>query len=150
MRQTADRDPLSSISPSSPAANSVQTQHELLQQLALRGAWRSILEAIKGQQVADQEQLLCQAAYYTLALTKLRNYNAANAELQKIGDLNAAHLTRSENGGQLSPSPPACGCIFPDTLCQNTCLLCRYCHIIGAICAEVATGRCKCAIRAHV
>ncbi|KAL3133962.1 hypothetical protein ABBQ32_008408 [Trebouxia sp. C0010 RCD-2024] len=100
MRQTADRDPLSSSDPASPVARSGQSQQELLQQLALRGAWRSILEAIKGQQIADQEQLLCQAAYYTLALIKLRNYTAATAELLKLGDLDAAHLTKTADDGR--------------------------------------------------
>lgn len=70
--------------------------------LVRQGAWRSILEAIKGQQIADQEQLLCQAAYYTLALIKLRNYTAANAELLKLGNLNAAHLTKTADDGGTS------------------------------------------------
>lgn len=106
MRQTADRDPLSTADPSSPVIKSHQSQQELLQQLALRGAWRSILEAIKGQQAADQEQLLCQAAYYTLALVKLHNYTAANAEILKLGDLNSAHLSKvSEDGLQVSMVP---------------------------------------------
>ena len=74
-----------------------------------QGAWRSILEAIKGQQIADQEQLLCQAAYYTLALIKLRNYTAANAELLKLGDLNAAHLTKTaDDGGTLQAVKIGC------------------------------------------
>ncbi|KAL0034106.1 hypothetical protein WJX79_009156 [Trebouxia sp. C0005] len=107
MRQTADRDPLSTADPSSPVIKSIQSQQELLQQLALRGAWRSILEAIKGQQAADQEQLLCQAAYYTLALAKLRNYSAANAEMLKLGNLNSAHLNKvTEDAGlQVSMVP---------------------------------------------
>lgn len=69
---------------------------------AWQGAWRSILEAIKGQQIADQEQLLCQAAYYTLALIKLRNYTAATAELLKLGDLDAVHLTKTADDGRSS------------------------------------------------
>ena len=72
-----------------------------------QGAWRSILEAIKGQQVADQEQLLCQAAYFTLALVKLRNYNAANAEVAKLGDLKAARFTKpGQDGRQNKPHTP--------------------------------------------
>ncbi|DBB17155.1 TPA: hypothetical protein ACH3X3_014228 [Trebouxia sp. C0006] len=102
MRRTADRDPLSTADPSSPVTKSAQSQQELLQQLALRGAWRSILEAIKGQQAADQEQLLCQAAYYTLALVKLHNDTAANAEILKLGDLNSAHLSKVSNDGEQS------------------------------------------------
>jgi len=70
--------------------------------IAKQGAWRSILEAIKGQQAADQEQLLCQAAYYTLALVKLHNYTAANAEILKLGDLNSAHLSKVSNDGEQS------------------------------------------------
>jgi len=50
--------------------------------------------------VADQQQLLCQAAYFTLALIKLRNYSAANAEILKLGDLNSAHLTKTAEGGE--------------------------------------------------
>lgn len=68
--------------------------------IAQQGAWRSILEAIKGQQAADQEQLLCQAAYYTLALAKLRNYSAANAEMLKLGNLNSAHLNKVTEDGE--------------------------------------------------
>ncbi|KAL0045571.1 hypothetical protein WJX82_010333 [Trebouxia sp. C0006] len=101
MRRTADRDPLSTADPSSPVTKSAQSQQELLQQLALRGAWRSILEAIKGQQAADQEQLLCQAAYYTLALVKLHNDTAANAEILKLGDLNSAHLSKVSNDDKM-------------------------------------------------
>lgn len=74
----------------------------MISDLLRQGAWRSILEAIKGQQIADQEQLLCQAAYYTLALIKLRNYTAANAELLKLGDLNATHLTKTTDDGGTS------------------------------------------------
>ena len=78
--------------------------------LVRQGAWRSILEAIKGQQIADQEQLLCQAAYYTLALIKLRNYAAADAELLKLGDLNAAHLTKIADDGGILALRAGCAC----------------------------------------
>lgn len=78
--------------------------------LVRQGAWGSILEAIKGQQIADQEQLLCQAAYYTLALIKLRNYTAADAELLKLGDLNAAHLTKTADDGGILALTAGCAC----------------------------------------
>ena len=79
---------------------------------AWQGAWRSILEAIKGQQAADQEQLLCQAAYYTLALIKLRNYPAANAEILKLGDFDSAHLTKASDDGRHDSSPSRSGMVF--------------------------------------
>lgn len=87
-----------------------------------QGAWRSILEAIKGQQIADQEQLLCQAAYYTLALIKLRNYTAANAELLKLGDLNAAHLLKTAEDGMtlnLLGCMPLAECVYAASITAN-------------------------------
>lgn len=93
--------------------------------LQWQGAWRSILEAIKGQQIADQEQLLGQAAYYTLALIKLRNYPAANAELLKLGDLDAAHLSKSADDGKQS-------ILYAVPVMMCACLH-THCHVLACV-----------------
>ena len=122
MRRTVDRDPLSG-QPASPH-DVDQPQQLTTQQLALKvrvpaatrvcalmmykqlavvhqGAWRSILEALRGQQGADQQEVLCNAAYITLACSKLRMQGAAVAELQKLGNLDAPSYTASADHGML-------------------------------------------------
>ena len=71
--------------------------------MVCQGAWRSILEAVRGQQGADQQQLLCNAAYTSLAYAKLRMHGAAAAELQKLGNLEEpSYAVVSENGISLA------------------------------------------------
>ena len=66
-----------------------------------QGAWRSILEALRGQQGADQQEVLRNAAYITLACSKLRMHGAAAAELQKLGNLDAPSYTSNADHGVL-------------------------------------------------
>lgn len=130
---------------------SSQCVHTITAAGLVQGAWQSILEAIKGQQVADQEQLLCQAAYYILALIKLRNFTAANAELKKLSDLNATHLNKTLRDGGLGrslqclvsftalPIKPT----YVESVAMVKMAFDRHGGVHGSVCAEMAASRCE-------
>ena len=66
----------------------------------LQGAWRTILERLKDfRQNSAGEDLLPRAAWYALALSKLRMYSAAAEELDLLGPLDAPHYSEQTPHG---------------------------------------------------
>lgn len=71
--------------------------HELssLQELAVRGSWRSIIDKVARARALSLLQKphdhLTYLAYNVLAFTKLRRFNEASAELNSMEDLNSSH-----------------------------------------------------------
>ena len=88
----------------------------------LQGAWRTILERLKDfRQNCASEDLLPRAAWYTLALSKLRMYSAAAEELDLLGPLDAPHYCEQTPHGARRPPRPVCPC-RPPQLCAARCL----------------------------
>lgn len=58
----------------------------------IQGAWRTVLERLKDfRQNSSEAELLSNAAWYILALSKLRMYTACAEELALLGPLDAPH-----------------------------------------------------------
>ena len=58
----------------------------------IQGAWRTVLERMKDfRQKSSEAELLSNAAWYILALSKLRMYTACAEELALLGPLDAQH-----------------------------------------------------------
>ncbi len=87
-----------------------------------QGAWRTILERLKDfRQNSASEDLLPRAAWYALALSKLRMYSAAAEELDLLGPLDAPHYSEQTPHGARRPPRPACLRRRP-RLCAARCL----------------------------
>jgi hypothetical protein len=52
----------------------------------LQGAWRHVLDFVRDYRTADPEHYLSYAAYCVLAFVKLRDFNAAAAEVKHVYD----------------------------------------------------------------
>ena len=66
----------------------------------MQGQWRRLAEHLKGYRSwSDQEDFMSNAAFYVLALTKLRQYTVAAEELARLGDLDAAEHTEQAPSG---------------------------------------------------
>ncbi|KAK9868400.1 hypothetical protein WJX84_009501 [Apatococcus fuscideae] len=84
----------------------IESGHEGLQLLACQGQWQRLREHLKAfRSWSDPEDFMSNAAFYILALTKLRQYTVAAEELTRLGDLDAAEHTEQSPSGPLSRIP---------------------------------------------
>ena len=69
----------------------------------MQGQWRRLSEHLQAfRSWSDFDDFMSNAAFYVLALTKLRQYSAAAEELTRIGDLDAPEHTEHSSSGALS------------------------------------------------
>ncbi|KAK9814551.1 hypothetical protein WJX72_007745 [[Myrmecia] bisecta] len=78
---------------------------EGLRLLATQGAWRAVLDRLKDYRATEGEELLSNAAFFILALTKLRMYGAAADELSRLGSLDAPEFFQETPHGLVSRVP---------------------------------------------
>lgn len=88
-----------SLSPTDPLTNQFASLNDLcvelasLQDLAVRGSWRSVIDKVARARalslLQNPHDHLTYLAYNVLALTKLRRFNEASAELDSMEDLNS-------------------------------------------------------------
>ncbi|KAK9844624.1 hypothetical protein WJX74_004886 [Apatococcus lobatus] len=91
--------------PSRPTSD-IEAGPEGLQLLACQGQWRRLAEHLKGfRSWSDPDDFMSNAAFYVLALTKLRQYTVAAEELTKLGDLDASEHTEQSASGPMSRVP---------------------------------------------
>ncbi|KAF7834260.1 trafficking protein particle complex subunit 12 [Senna tora] len=97
---TSDMEKLS-VSATDPLTNQFATLNDVcpelasLQDLAIRGSWRSVIDKVARARalslLQNPHDHLTYLAYNVLALTKLRRFNEASAELDSMEDLNSSH-----------------------------------------------------------
>lgn len=99
-----------SESPTNPLQDSLdELCHDLrsLQDLANRGAWRSIIDKVARARALSLLQKphdhLTYLSFNALAFTKLRRFNEASAELDSVGDLDSSHY-RYESYPKIYPN----------------------------------------------
>ena len=79
----------------------------------VQGQWRRLAEHLKAfRSWSDPDDFMSNAAFFVLALTKLRQYTVASQELNKLGDLDAPEHTEQSTSGII---------ISRDKLSQSVC-----------------------------
>lgn len=98
---TSDMEKLSVSSTTDPLTNKFGSLNDMcpelssLQDLAIRGSWRSVIDKVARARALSLLQHphdhLTYLAYNVLALTKLRRFSEASSELDSMEDLNSSH-----------------------------------------------------------